>query len=115
MGITDREYVVKALKKCRRYDCDNCAEEYASHSPWDCVAYDELVDRAITLIKEQQKDIKALRLLIEWAQECGFGCDNFSDEYDLYKDEIQDMKYIDKMIHVAKRTLEDHGAFEEDR
>lgn len=70
------------------------------------------IDHAIELIKEQQKEIKAFCLLIEWAEECGFGIDCFEEEYDRYKDEIKDMKYIDGMVHVARRTLEDHGVFE---
>lgn len=65
--------------------------------------------------KEQEKEIKALRLLVEWAEECDFGFDQFPDEYERYKEEIKDMNYIDGMIHVAKRTLEDHGAYEEGR
>ena len=65
-------------------------------------------DDAIALMKEQGKEIKALRLLVEWATDCDFGFDQFHDEYERYKDEIKGMKYIDGMIHVAKRTLEDH-------
>lgn len=72
-----------------------------------------LFDDAIKRLKEQEKEIKSLRLLVEWAEECDFGFDQFPDEYERYKDEIKDMKYVDGMIHVAKRTLEDHGAFEE--
>lgn len=75
--------------------------------------YADYLSDAIDLLKDQEKEIKALRLLIEWAEECDFGFDQFPDEYERYKDEIKDMKYIDAMIHVAKRTLEDHGAFEE--
>lgn len=74
-----------------------------------------VLNEVLVLLKEQEKEIKALRLLVEWAEECDFGFDQFHDEYELYKDEITDMKYIDGMIHVAKRTLEDHGAFEESR
>ena len=66
-----------------------------------------------TLLKEQEKEIKALRLLVEWATDCDFSFDQFPDEYEQYKDEVKDMEYIDGMIHVAKRTLEDHEAFEE--
>lgn len=69
-------------------------------------------EMAIALLDEQEMEIKALRLLVEWAEECDFGFDQFPDEYERYKDEIKDMKYIDGMIHIAKRTLEDHGAFE---
>lgn len=70
---------------------------------------------ALDLLKEQEKEIKALRLLVEWATDCDFGFDQFPEEYERYKDEITDMKYIEGMIHVAKRTLEDHGAFEKGR
>ena len=70
---------------------------------------------ALDLLKEQEKEIKSLRLLVEWATDCDFGFDQFHDEYERYKDEIKGMKYIDGMIHVAKRTLEDHGAFAEGR
>lgn len=73
----------------------------------------DLLKDAVNLLQEQEKEIKALRLLVEWAEECDFGFDQFPDEYEQYKDEIKDMKYIDGMIHVAKRTLEDHGVFEE--
>ena len=75
--------------------------------------YAQAIDEIMELLEEQETEIKALHLLVEWAEECGFGFDQFHDEYERYKDEIKDMKYIDGMIHVAKRTLEDHGAFEE--
>ena len=73
---------------------------------------DQALTDALAMLKEQEKEIKALRLLVEWAEECDFGFDQFPDEYERYKEEIKDMKYIDGMIHVARRTLEDHGAFE---
>ena len=74
----------------------------------------EFIDCILALLKEQEKEIKALRLLVEWATDCDFGVDQFPEEYERYKDEIADMNYMEGMIHVAKRTLEDHGAFEED-
>ena len=64
---------------------------------------------AAELLKEQEKENKALRLLVEWAEECGFGFDQFQDKYERYKDEVKGMKYTDGMIHVAKRTLEEGG------
>ena len=67
-----------------------------------------ILNDALALLKEQAKEIKALRLLVEWAEECDFGFDQFPDEYNQYKEEIKDMNYIEGMIHVAKRTLEDH-------
>jgi len=75
----------------------------------------EMFREVLALLKEQKKEIKALRLLVEWATDCDFGFDQFYDEYERYKDEIKSMKYIDGMIHVAKRVLEDHGEFEEGR
>lgn len=49
---------------------------------------------------------EALKLLIEWAEECDFGYDNFPEEYERYKDEIEDMGYIQGMIHIAKRVCQ---------
>lgn len=49
---------------------------------------------------------KALLLLLEWAEECGFGYDNFPEEYERYKDEICDMGYLEGMIYIAEREIE---------
>lgn len=117
--MTDREKVIKWLECCGTYDENlehvGCTEEcpyYGNASMCDPIAP---FQDALKLLKEQAKEIKALHLLVERAEECDFGFDQFPDEYERYKDEIKDMKYIDGMIHVAKRTLEDHGAFEEGR
>ena len=88
---------------------------YNGIEPKCCEDIEKWTKDVLDLLKEQEKEIKALRLLVEWATDCDFGFDQFHDEYERYKDEIKDMKYIDGMIHVAKRTLEDHGAFEEGR
>ncbi len=52
---------------------------------------------------------KALLLLLEWAEECGFGYDNFPEEYERYKDEICDMGYLEGMIYIAEREIERLG------
>lgn len=52
--MTDREKVIKGLEKCKRYECDNCTEKGASQAPWDCPAYDDFVDSALALLKEQE-------------------------------------------------------------
>ena len=52
--MADRETVIKGLKKCRRCECDDCTEKGASKAPWDCPAYDDFVDSAIALLKEQE-------------------------------------------------------------
>lgn len=108
--VPDREKVANGLRHCLQYNgsCLDC--------PYDGPnCQNDVLDDAISLLKEQEKEIKALRLLVEWAEECDFGFDQFPDEHERYKDEINDMKYIDGMIHIAKRTLEDNGAFKESR
>ena len=54
----NREKVIKALEKCKRCDCDDCTEEHASHCPWDCIAYDELVSLALSMLKEQEAVVR---------------------------------------------------------
>ena len=99
------------------YEIKNCLWDWESINGITATAVlkqtiSDIESQPTVCYKEQEKEIKALRLLVEWATECDFGFDQFRDEYERYKDEIKDMKYIDGMIHVAKRTLEDHGAFE---
>lgn len=50
---------------------------------------------------------EALMLLLNWAEECGFGYDNFPEEYEKYKDEIEGMGYIEGMIYIAEKVLEE--------
>lgn len=52
---------------------------------------------------------KALLLLLEWAEECGFGYDNFPEEYERYAEEIEGMGYIEGMIYIAEREIERLG------
>ena len=99
-----------ASKSCEQVQLPKEVREIAVESFMESI---KTIDCAVNLLQEQGKEIKALRLLVEWAEECDFGFDQFPDEYERYKNEITDMKYIDAMIHVAKRTLEDHGTFEE--
>ena len=55
MGLSiDMEEVIRGLEKCKRHECDDCAEKGASQAPWDCPAYDDFVDSAIALLKEQE-------------------------------------------------------------
>lgn len=54
------------------------------------------------------KTEKALRLLLEWAIECGFGYDNFpEEEYEKYEREIKDMSYTEGMIYIAEKVIEE--------
>ena len=52
--MIDREKIINGLEKCKRCECDDCAEKGASQAPWDCPVYDDLVDSAIALLKEQE-------------------------------------------------------------
>lgn len=47
--------------------------------------------------------IKGLRLLIDWAVECGFGYDNIPNEYEKYKEDIKNMDYVEGLIYIATR------------
>lgn len=69
-----------------------------------CVPYKH--QTIATLIRSLEEN-KALRMLVEWAVECGFGYDNFPEEYEKYKDEIKDMGYIDGMIYIAMKEVEE--------
>lgn len=64
-------------------------------------------DTIIELSKKENKTNRALRLLLDWAVECNFWYDSFPEEYERYKDEIGGMDYIEGMIHIAKRVLEE--------
>lgn len=63
--------------------CEQCAEEHEQLAEW-------------------LTELKALRLLLDWAVECGFGLDNFPDEYEKYKHTLNDdMSYADKIKQIA--------------
>ena len=98
--MPNREKVIKGLDVClKNIDRPDCPNDCPYLS--DCLKYENrvvfqpLMRDALALLNEQEKEIKALRLLVKWATDCDFD--------------------IDGMVHVAKRTLEDHGAFEEGR
>lgn len=50
---------------------------------------------------------EALRLLLNWAEECDFGYDNFSEEYERYKKDVENMDYIEGMIYIARKVIEE--------
>jgi hypothetical protein len=54
----DMEKVIRGLEKCKRHECDDCTEKGASQAPWDCPVYDDFVDSAIVLLKEQDELLK---------------------------------------------------------
>ena len=65
-------------------DCETCEREHEQFSEW-------------------LEELKALRLLLDWAIECDFGLDSFPEEYEKYKHTLtDDMTYKDMMIQIAK-------------
>ena len=67
-----------------RVHCISCAEEHEQLAEW-------------------LEELKALRLLLDWAIECDFGLDSFPEEYEKYKHTLtDDMTYKDMMIQIAK-------------
>ena len=62
-------------------------------------------------MKDKNKENRALRLLLKWAEECGFGFDNFIDDtidWKKFKKETKDMNYLDSMIYYAERWIEEN-------
>ena len=54
-------------------------------------------------LAEWLEELKALRLLLDWAIECDFGLDSFPEEYEKYKHTLtEDMTYKDMIIQIAK-------------
>ena len=67
-----------------RVHCISCAEEHEQLAKW-------------------LEELKALRLLLDWAIECDFGLDSFPAAYAKYKHTLtDDMTYKDMMIQIAK-------------
>ena len=67
-----------------RVHCIKCAEEHEQLAEW-------------------LEELKALRLLLDWAIECDFGLDSFPEEYEKYKHTLtDDMTYKDMIIQIAK-------------
>lgn len=63
-------------------------------------------DNTMGLVEENN----ALLTLINWAEECGFGFDNFKDNdyvnWEEFEKESKDMDYIKSMIYYAKKYNE---------
>ena len=78
---------VSSRKFDDRVHCIRCSEFYEQLAEW-------------------LEELKALRLLLDWAIECDFGLDSFPEEYAKYKHTLtDDMTYKDMMIQIAKCVL----------
>ena len=71
--------------ECDKFSaCLKCAEEHEQLAEW-------------------LEELKALRLLLDWAIECDFGLDSFPGAYEKYKHTLtDDMTYKDMIIQIAK-------------
>ena len=70
-------------------DCTGCRKEHKQLAEW-------------------LEELKALRLLLDWAIECDFGLDSFPEEYATYKHTLtDDMTYKDMMMQIAKCAVEE--------
>lgn len=72
-----------------RADCLECAREHEQLAEW-------------------LKELKGLRLLLDWAVECGFGYDNIPEEYQKYKNDVEskELGYTGGLIYIAKCEAE---------
>ena len=64
------------------YGCKGCADYYSK----PCIECAEEHEQ----LAEWLEELKALRILLDWAIECGFGLDSFPDEYEQYKHTLTD-------------------------
>ena len=64
-------------------------------------------------IEQLNKKNKALLLLLNWAEECDWGFDNFRDDdvidWDNFEKETEDLDYIESMVKYAEMYLESKG------
>lgn len=64
-------------------------------------------------IEQLNKKNKALLLLLNWAEECDWGFDNFRDDdvvnWDNFEKEAENLNYIESMVKYAEMYLESKG------
>ena len=61
---------------------------------------------ALELLKAQSEEISALRRLVEWAEECGFGLDNILWREYVTEEELDSIDgYVEQMLYVARKAV----------
>ena len=55
------------------------------------------------------RELKGLRLMLDWMVECNFGYDNIPDVYEKYKLDIEKMGYTEGLIYCATREANSEG------
>ena len=81
-------------------------EDYFFDGDWGKKLYCTECAKEHEQLAEWLKELKGLRLLAEWAVQCGFGYDNIPEEYERYKNIISDLDYIEGLIYIAKKEAE---------
>lgn len=113
--MIEREKVMRGLMVCSddNYKCIDCPyhSEYTGNT--DCSNH--LCKDALAMLKNLEKENKALRKLLDWAVECDFGLDNLGDWWvERFAEEIKRMGYTESLIHLARRYIEVFEGGEDD-
>ena len=99
------EAIAREIEVAEIYRNDIVPKEDYHNMPWIDIE-NELNMRSAEeheQIAEWLEELKALRLLLDWAIECDFGLDSFPEEYAKYKHTLtDDMTYKDMIIQIAK-------------
>ena len=99
------EAIARERNLAEIYRNDIVPKEDYHNMPWIDMANEgnEKAAEEHEQIAEWLEELKALRLLLDWAIECDFGLDSFPEEYAKYKHTLtDDMTYKDMMIQIAK-------------
>ena len=99
------EAIAHAREVAEMHRNDIVPKENYHNMPW----IDKNNEVSMRIAKEHEQlaewleELKALRLLLDWAMECGFGLNNFLGAYEKYKYTLtDDMTYRDMIIQIAK-------------
>ena len=92
--VTD-EVAIKNLKTVQKLVVSTNSED---------LDYYYSLEKGIRAIQENP----ALKLLIEWAIQCGFDYDSIPEEYAKYKDEIKGMDYTEGLIYIAMKEVDNN-------
>ena len=91
-----REVAETCEYEASKYDMSDSYESQVAYQEGKCGKEHEQ-------LAEWLEELKALRLLLDWAIECDFGLDSFPEAYAKYKHTLtDDMTYKDMMIQIAK-------------
>ena len=102
--------IARERKLAEIYRNDIVPKEDYHNMPWIDMANEgnEKAAEEHEQLAEWLEELKALRLLLDWAIECDFGLDSFPEEYEKYKHTLtDDMTYKDMMIQIAKCVVKE--------